>query len=108
MIVDFFESHWSATWLKENILVLEFYFTIENVFEIQTCVIRHKDASIARLVPQIPNPVVTRAMLAGCRIVANHSRNLSNFECRVSHVEILTQCKSRFLAEHREIAALLW
>jgi hypothetical protein len=79
------EGHWKLARLKKGLVVEEFRFPVEVVFEIEPRVGRHEQVSLASLVSQAPNSAVARSMYLMVGVVPDDGFQVSNLKGGVSH-----------------------
>ena len=82
------EGHGKLARLKKDLVVEEFRFPVEVVFEIEAGVGRHEQVSLASLVSlvsQAPDSVVARSMSIVVGVVADDGFQVSNLKGGVSH-----------------------
>jgi len=80
------EGHGKLARLKKDLVVKEFRFPVEVVFEIESRVGRYEQVSLASLVSQAPDSVVARSMSTMVGVVADDGFQVSNLKGSVSHV----------------------
>jgi len=79
------EGHGKLAWLKKDLVVEEFRFPVEVVFEIEAGVGRYEQVSLASLVSQAPDSVVARSMSIMGGVVPDDGFQVSNLKGGVSH-----------------------
>ena len=76
-VIQFLELHGVSPRLKENVPIKEFSFPIEVMLEVEAGIGGHEQIPFAALVPQAPDAVVSRPMLAMGRIVPDDGFQVS-------------------------------
>ena len=79
------EGHGKLARLKKDLVVEEFRFPVEVVFEIEAGVGRNEQVSLASLVSQAPDSVVARSMPLVRGVIADDGFQVSNLKGGVSH-----------------------
>ena len=79
------KGHGKLARLKKDLVVKEFRFPVEIVFEIEAGVGRYEQVSLASLVSQAPDSVVARSMPLVVGVVADDGFQVSNLKGGVSH-----------------------
>ena len=84
-IAFLFEGHGKLARLKKDLVVEEFRFPVEVVFEVEAGVGRYEKVSLASLVSQAPDSVVARSMSTMVGVVPDDGFQVSNLKGGVSH-----------------------
>jgi len=81
LVVEFFESHWRTTRLKENVVTIKFCLAVEDMLKIQTGIRGHEDAACAGFMLKIPDAIVSRSVSIGglmTRIIADEGGDITH------------------------------